>query len=225
MNTDVERNMHHSFRFHTITFTAAAVSQITEEKIQWKCAGSEKQPQKWLMYLFKYNSGLNYLSLSYAKHWNICTFEEVIQHGIVSSMLWHYERGIQFPSLLDNTQKHGLLSTLLSALAWLNVTDNCLLSHNTSWDHGRGTGFPPWGSQKNRGGVWSNGMRIRCAAARWNLPLVGDGGLQPISGLGKQDSWRWAWNAQCSGVCLFYSTFKPERECASEKKLINLRKK
>lgn len=95
----------------------------------------------------------------------------------VSSMLWRLERAIQFTSLLDDTQNHGLFSELLSVLPWLNVTDNCVLSHNTGWDHHRGTqGFPPEAARRTEENVIKRHEK-RCTAARWNLPLGVGGGV------------------------------------------------
>lgn len=80
---------------------------------------------------------------------------------------------------LDDTQNHGLLSALLSAVLWLNVTDDCLLSHNTSWDHRRGTqGFPllapslPRQPQEQKRRVIKRHEQRR-TAAQWNLPAGG----------------------------------------------------
>lgn len=87
------------------------------------------------------------------------------------------QRAIQFTSPLDHTQNHRLCSELLSALAWLNVTDNCLLSHNTSWAHRRGTlGFPPEAARRTEQNVIKRHEKRR-TAAWWALPLVVDGGL------------------------------------------------
>lgn len=85
------------------------------------------------------------------------------------------ERVIQFASLLDDTQNQGHFSALLSGLAWLNVTDNCLLSHNTSWAHARGTqGFPPRQPEEQRrshqtawGKMYSSSVKSAAAGSRW----------------------------------------------------------
>lgn len=85
------------------------------------------------------------------------------------------ERVIQFASLLDDTQNQGHFSALLSGLAWLNVTDNCLLSHNTSWAHARGTqGFPPRQPGEQRRShqtawekMYSSSVKSDAAGSRW----------------------------------------------------------
>lgn len=121
-----------------------------------------------------HNIGVNYLSTTKSKRrlfvyfWtSYSTWRSVFSVG----------QGTSESHPLDHTQNHRLFSELLSALAWLNVTGNCLLSHNTSWAHRRGTlGFPPEAARRTEQNVIKRHEKRR-TAARWALPLVVDGGL------------------------------------------------
>lgn len=166
------------FQYFWVTATVAVwCHKSLERNLRTNILGRKNSPPQIINVPLEDNSALNYSSLSYAKFFVLLNKLFSMKECRQCCDTWK-----EWSNLHHCWITPKIFSALSSALAWLDVTDYCLLSHNTSWDHRRGTpGFPPeaarrteetrdqtaWGTMHSGVMRSAAGGRRRFAARLW----------------------------------------------------------
>lgn len=132
-------------------------------------------------YLFKYSWSKLCITLickAQQRSVNVLLNRSFLQVSVFNIVM----RGVfSFTSLLE---KHPESRALICPGRTLNVTHNCLPSHNTSWDHRTGTqGFPLEAATRTEE-TWDQ----TAWGKTFSSTMKSSAGSQPVSGLGAHDA-------------------------------------